>query len=168
MVYLDPTERLKKYNASATAGDVLREGLSLFHSSFSQDWHLTTFNGGGFDANVRSTSVSFVPHPFKFRKPTDSASGRFDVNIDIFNDGETFMSELLLARSEGASSRIELEYNVYFEAEEDSHITPIVLDVIKVAFALDSATITASRPNIQNKKFPNMIYTPSLFPGLVR
>lgn len=166
---LDPSERLKKHNASATSqyNGQKRECVSLFHSSFSQDWHLTTWNGGSFDANVRSESVTFIPHPFRFRLPDDTASGRFDMEVDFFNDAGTFMSELRAAASD-ATERVQLEYNVFLAAEEDSDISPLVLEVIRAPFTSTNCTILATRANIQNRKFPYMVYRPELFPGLKR
>ncbi|MAN46769.1 MAG: DUF1833 domain-containing protein [Alphaproteobacteria bacterium] len=164
---VDSSARLQKYYASAPAGEIAREGLSLFHSAFSQTWHFTNFPVE-FSANVRGGSVDFLTHPFRFREPDSSTTGKIEVLVDIFNSGPDFIAELQAAAAD-ASDRIEMEYNVYLEAGAGAERT-ILLDVqaVSPSQSSGSATIRAVGANVLNSQYPRKYYRTSKFPGLRR
>ena len=161
----DASLRLRKYYASAPAGEIARETISLTHSAFSQDWHLTNFQEA-FSANVDSVEVDFIIHPFTFREPEDSTTGRVEVQVDIFNTGPTFVAELQAAASD-ATETIQLVYGVYLEAESDPERT-FTLEVQSVALGTNSITARAVGPNVLDGRYPNKFYRTSKFPGLRR
>jgi len=163
----DSSERLKKYYASAPAGEIAREGLSLFHSAFSQTWHFTNYPEA-FSANVRGGSVNFLIHPFTFREPGASTTGKLEVLVDIYNSGRDFIAELQAAAAD-ASNRIEMEYNVYLDPGTDAEKT-LLLDVQAVSPSQDtsSATLRAVGANVLNSPYPRIYYRTSKFPGLRR
>lgn len=161
----DASARLKRYYASAPAGEYARETISLTHSGFSQDWHLTTYQEP-FSANVDGVSVDFLLHPFVFREPEDATTGRFEVLVDIFNTGPAFVAELQAASAD-ATERIQLVYGVYMDAETDPERT-YELEIATVGLGSNSITAKAVRANVLNAKYPRDFYRTGKFPGLRR
>ncbi|QYJ00744.1 DUF1833 domain-containing protein [Thalassovita mediterranea] len=161
----DLSARLQRYNASAPAGEVLRETLTLTHSAFSQDWHLTNFQSP-FSANVGGVAVDFLLHPFTFRRPEDSTSGRFEVQADIFNTGPVFIDQLQAAAAV-ATERIQLIYGAYLDAGTDPEET-FTLEVSGAAPGSNAVTVKAVIANMLNGKYPRDFYRSDKFPGLRR
>lgn len=160
------TERIKKYNAAAPAGEIARETISLFHPEFTQDWHFTR-HPVSFTGVVNGETVTFQPYPFDVTLPDRSATGRQEMQLTLFNSGPAFMAELQAAAGD-RETPIDAQYNVYFSGDAASHIVPVSLKI--AAFSLDSrnATGEATRFDTLNRPFPGIVYRGDQFPGLVR
>ena len=161
----DASDRLKKWRASATAGDIARETVSLFHSGFSQDWHLTTWQGG-FVGNVRGEEVTFIEHPFELERPPTTTNGRYEMKLNLFNT-QTLIAEIN-AISVTRSQAIECEFNQYFDAETDPEQTFGPMELTKIAGMNRGVSCTGTWLDFLNLGFPRMLYTTVLLPGLSR
>ncbi len=161
------SERWEKYNASAPAGELQRETISLFHPELPQDYHFTTWKGG-FTGNVRSSSVTFVEHPFNAKLPEASTSGRNEIQIDLFNSGPAFVSAIKAIKAD-VTTPIDMEYNVYFEADTDGvDAARRIMSGVRVGFNVQAVSIYGTWLDFLNKKFPRQIFSPTKFRGLVR
>lgn len=158
------TDRLKKWRASAPAGEVQLDCLTLKHPAFSQDWHFTN-NDQGFDAIIDGQSITTLVHPFKAKLPDIDTTGRQDLQLDIFNSGPQFVAELQAAAQ--ATVQIDCAYHVFFEPDTSPEET-ITLALTSVAITPKAASATARWADPLNRKFPSLFYRTDTFPGLSR
>ncbi len=160
------TPRMERMWASAPVGEVGRTGLSLTHSRFSRDWHLTS-SPTAFDGETSFGVVTFQPHPFEVERPELSAAGKADLKLSLFNSGAEFSSEILAAASL-PDEAIRVEVNDYLPDDQQSQIEAIILSLGKLAVTTQSCTGTATSVDFLNLPYPRGVYRSSLFRGLVR
>lgn len=161
-----PTERIKKYRASAPVGEIARETVSLSHSAFSQDWHFTTYPTA-FSGVVGGQTVQFEPYPFEVDLPEISASGRQEMTVSLFMSGPAFVAELQAAAAV-PTEPIMAEFNAYLSGSTAAQISPVTLAISDITIDERNATCRASRPDTLNRSFPGIVYRVDAFPGLDR
>jgi len=161
-----PTDRYKKYRASAPVGEIARETVSLSHSAFAATYHFTTYPSA-FTGIVQGSAVTFQPYPFEIDLPEASASGRQDMTIKLFMSGAEFAAQLQAAAAV-PTEPIMAEFNAYLPLDTASQIAPITLAINEITIDQSNATCRASRPDTLNRAFPGLQYRAEQFPGLVR
>lgn len=160
------SDRLKTYRASAPADEEGRICLSLTHSAFSEDYHFTPFKGG-FTGLIGGVSTDFEEYPVSPpRLPPKNTSGRYDMEVDLWNSGPAFVAELQAAAAV-PDEQIEVTYRLYLDAgaEPEEELT---FSVTSVALLDEAVTAQSSRGDILNKLFPSLRYGTDTFVGVSR
>ncbi len=161
----EPSARQKRIWTTAPPGDIPREVLSLVHPSFLRTHHLTT-HWQGFACEVRGELVEAVPHGFTARLPGVDDSGRYEMQVTLFNSGPAFARELAAAGASGVP--VLADYNVYGSTGE-APIRPALRFELG-GFAAQGSNVTASATlgDLVNVRCPVDYYRRDLFPGLDR
>lgn len=161
--------RVKRYYASAPAGEVMRETVSLYHPQFSQDWHLTS-DSVGFSADLGDGSVvTFTPAPFKVKLPPRDGSSAQSLTFSLANLGESIMAELAAMTADMATD-IRLEFRGYLDtgASATPDEGPLVLSLREIEVTPTQINGNATSVPLFATSVPRLTYTRQAFPGLSR
>lgn len=163
------SDRVKRYYASAPAGEVMQETVSLYHPQFSRDWHLTTAEAE-FTADLGTGEVvTFTPAPFAVRLPSRDASSSQKLNFGLANVGDEIMAELAAMTAE-MTTDIRLEFRGYLDtgptATPDEG--PLVLSLSEIEVTPLQINGTATSVPLFATSVPRLTYTRQWFPGLSR
>jgi hypothetical protein len=161
----EPSDRQKRIWTTAPPGDIPREVLSLVHPSFVRTHHLTT-HWEGFFCEVRGVRVEAVPHGFQARLPQLDDSGRYEMQISLFNSGPAFARELAAAGASGTP--VLADYNVYGATGEAAIRPGLRFELGGFAAQGSNVTASATLGDLVNVRFPVEYYRRDLFPGLDR
>jgi hypothetical protein len=161
--------RLAKIYASAPLDDEAYETMELRHPRFSRVWYITS-NPVIFQATLEdgTTRVDFDPIPFTVKLPGNEHGGRQDLQITISNVDRVFIDELELANAQ-PTARIDVVYRVFAKSDLTTPAaTPVRLSITDVQATNATVDAIASRADLLNHPFPNLVYEPLFYPGLVR
>jgi len=125
------------------------------------------------DGQVRRGSIDgavreFIPIPFVVSLPERSGDGQQDLGITVGNIGKemTIMVENAMKAPENP---IRFRYTIFIEGNTTPQINPpFELTLTDVMLTQKALTGTATRYQVFNRSFPNVVYKPSEWPGLVR
>lgn len=161
----EPSARQKRIWTTAPVDDIPREVLSLVHPHFQRTHHLTTHREA-FWCEVRGERVQAVPHGFEVKLPALDDSGRYELQIALFNSGPGFARELAAA---GASAQpVFADYNVYGSTGEAPIRPALRFELTGIGAQGLSVTASATLGDLVNVPFPVDYYRRGLFPGLDR
>lgn len=163
---LDP--KLKAIYAGSNASRPL-ETLEISH----EDWPVTQYivnddQTWQFELEDGSPKI-FIPVPFTVKLPTKDVEGRQDLSIIIANAGRE-----MIGMVETAAKRPNYPLQVNFRIFLDTPMSrpmnnpPLRLDIGEVTADNYTVTAVASRFEMLNRKWPTVLYTADMFPGLVR
>ena len=174
------SEALKEAYASNPVGQVIVETLEFRHPSFVDD----NGNPAAFRivnqfedvfATLEATAplqagqtVQFVAFAFDVQLPGFEEGQAPTLKITVDNVGRELMEQLELATASQAA--IEVTYRPYLltDLTGPQMDPPITMQVLSAEADLMSIAFDCSLDDVSNIAFPNRIYTPGAFPGLVR
>ena len=160
------------YNANPS-GFYYAEVLTIKHSALAQPLVLTNTTVE-FELTTDYGVHTAIPTPFTLTLPTKDTSGSQAMNVVISNREQSILDDVEWMARQPYEPAI-LTYNVVIKGVVDSsgvhepQYTPSArYDVTTFTVTEDSIVAMASRVNTHNKRWPKVIYTPDLFPGLDR
>jgi len=159
------------YNANPS-GAYYAEVISINHSALLEPVVITN-TSVEFLALVDTISRKVIPTPFTIKLPDKDTSGSQSMNIVISNR-EQNMIHAIEKMAEQPYEAAVCTYNVYIKGQSvfGVHVpqyTPSPRYDI-TSFSVDEGTIVAvaTKTNLHNRRWPKVLYTPTLFPGLDR
>lgn len=161
----EPTARQKRIWTTAPPDDIPREVLSLVHPAFVRTHHITT-QRAAFFCEVRGERVEALPHGFEVKLPALDDSGRYELQVSLFNSGPGFARELAAAGR--TAEPIFADYNVYGSTGEAPIRPGLRFELTGIAAQGQTVTATATLGDLVNVPFPVDFYRRGLFPGLDR
>jgi hypothetical protein len=113
-------------------------------------------------------TVTFVGCPFNFQLPDQSDSSTPELKISIDNVDRRMSRYIELAAP--SIVPIEITYRPYLESDPSTPQMDPPFNFVLSKVTVDIFTIngTATTSDVTNWGFPNRLYTPQDFPGLVR
>lgn len=163
-----PTQALRQYWASAPRDQELIETLELRHPAFSQAFYFASRREAVKAKLEDGTEVTFQPFPFAVRLPPSDAQGAQLLDISLGNVGQQLVDELEAAGRQ-PKERIEVVYRVYLLTDlGEPQNLPVRLSIDAITMTDTVLSAQAGRSDVLNRPFPTTVYTPQLFPGLVR
>jgi hypothetical protein len=174
------SQAIKEAYASAPTSELILHTLEFRHPSFVDDYGVPTAlrvvrdhnnltatleAGAPLDA---STPVYFIGYAFDFQLPSVEQSAVPEIVITIDNVSREI--EANLERAVLSPSKVEVTYRPYLASDlsQPQMNPPLTLTVTAIEASDLTVTCRATFGDLANKRFPNVDYTPTLFPGLVR
>lgn len=177
----DLTEAIQEAYASASTDEVILHTLELNHPSFSEPVRVVRDFGelleaateyGGLDIYGHTlgledgTSANFAGMMFDFELPEQEQNKVPELSITLDNvtrDVTQYLDTAVLT-----DSPITVTYREYLLSSPNTiQYTLSGLSVRKVKCSNARVTMTALFTNLHNKAFPNKVYRPSEYPGLL-
>jgi len=161
---------IKEAYASATG--IIYHTLELRHPDFDtpirvvrdhQDLTATLEDTAPSDPGAQVTFVGFA---FDFSKPEVSPTGVPQLTITMDNVSRDIVANIELAM--GSTELVKVTYREYLDSDltGPQNDPPIHMDIISISATVFQVTATAGFPNLMNRKFPTLSYSPEEFPGV--
>jgi hypothetical protein len=160
------TPELQRIYSSAPNNTRFYEGLVLTHSAWTDPIAIMTNTVVPMTKVLNGENIEFQPAAFAITLPKRDDFGLVElaVSFPLVSRG---MVELI-ERAERAQKSILAKLTVYIDASPDPQMTPIELQLNKIAMNETEVTGVAARIDLLNKVFPRRIVRPESFPGLYR
>lgn len=160
--------------ASAPAEEVIYHTLELWHTAFSAPIRVVR-DIADLDARLEPEAarnpgevVTFVGYSFDLVPPDQSTTAVPQCTIEIDNVDRLILGELDKAAVSGEAT-IAIYRAFLASALDDGpeNQPPMVLTLFQVSATPFRITATAGFPDLVNRRFPRLDYSPERFPGLV-
>lgn len=163
---------IKEAYAVAPANVIIYHTLELWHPAFSapirvvRDYEDLTATLEASAPRNANQAVTFIAFNFDFTKPEVSSTGVPQITITMDN-----VDRAIVANIEAALSSTELVTVIYREfistdLSSPQNNPPLTMTITNVVADLFKVTATAGFPNLHNKRFPTLEYSPETFHGL--
>lgn len=130
-----------------------------------------TNNYHGFQSvDEGNNPIIFLPIPFKVKLPTKGKNELPTMTVAIANPNQLVSDYIRTAKT--ARHVVTIKFRPYLSvaggasAPQVQLPVPMTFVVGSVSFGIDKVECQCVFPNIENKRFPNQMYTARLFPGL--
>ncbi|CAB4122145.1 Domain of unknown function DUF1833 [uncultured Caudovirales phage] len=174
------SQALREAYASAPSNSIIIHTLEFRHPSFIddsgantalrvvRDWvDLTAYLEANAPLNA-GKQVTFTAYAFDFQLPEMSGGAAPEITITI--DNVSRLIEQNLERAILSPYPVEVTYRPYLSTDlSGPQMNPPLTMIIKSVETSDlSVMARAGFPDLANKRFPALDYTPTQFPGLIR
>ncbi len=170
----DPTltAALKEAYAAAPADIVILHTLELNHASFSQPLRVVR-DYATVSVKLEATAphdpngwATFAPYPFDFKLPPAGNQGVPELELTIDNVGAD-----LIAAFDGAANSttpVTMIYRPYLTSDLSLPTMNPPLQMVLRSISADMFRITAKAGfgDLGNRRFPSLLYTTQVYPGL--
>jgi hypothetical protein len=162
------TPQLQRLYASAPTGEAIWETLEISHPEFSQTRWITN-TALPFTATIETgEAIDFITLPFSAKLPASNGGGTQELALVIDNVDREIIEELERASTD-PTTRIAVKYRAFASSDlTRPGSDPIDLSISEVSANMTRIEATAGRTDVLNKKFPAVLYTVALYPGLDR
>lgn len=166
---LEATSLLKQSWVSAPVNNDIWQTIELSHSRFTKTWYFTDA-AEGFTGTLEDgvTQIAFEAMPFLLRLPSSTSEGLPEIAVTLSNAGQEMVEELAKANA-APRERIGCVVRVYLSNDLTTvQNIPLRLGISQINMNDEAITGIATRSDVLNMRFPYTVYTPELFPGLMR
>lgn len=157
-----------------TLADAIREAYTVAPVD-AIIYHTLTFNHPDFTVPARvvygyeditAAGEDFIAMPFTFQLPEVSGDGPPQLKITIDNVSRVLLESIEKAAE--SSKQIEVVYRAFLNTDltQPQNNPPLRLTLSSITCNVQTITAVATLANFVNKKWPRVVYTDNLFPGL--
>jgi hypothetical protein len=165
---IGPNASLRRFIVEAPPWDQLIDSLELRHPGWSQSFVLANY--------FKSLRLRFedgrvqdsIPLGFAVELPGAGTKGRQDMQVAIDNVSAEIWQALEIAQAQ-PEFPITLVWRAFLRTDLNAPCAqPITLAAYQVSATLTGIQLTAQRSDAINMRWPNVVYRPERWPGLLR
>lgn len=159
---------LIRWIVAAPPDDMWLDVLELTHPNWPQGYVIINYTSPLEVVFENGRRVTATPVSFQVDLPDAGTDGRQDMTIAMDNVGGDMWTALERAE-QSPQFPITICWRAYLTSQTGSpQAVPVVLTVTQVSVTKHAISLTASRTDIINRKWPRVFYKSERWPGLVR
>lgn len=165
---IGPTAELVRWMIAAPPDEMWLDVLELTHPNWPQGYVLINYPEPLSVIFETGRTVTCTPVAFQLDLPDAGTDGRQDMSIAMDNVGGEMWTALELAQQR-PDFPITVTWRAYTNKQRGNpQAMPVTLSVTSVAATKEAISLTASRTDIINRKWPRVFYRAERWPGLNR
>ena len=159
---------LQWLNNAPPFGGAWLDTLIIRHASWAAPFYLVAAPSALTMRLEDNEAHIFVPYSFRIQLPGSGVNGKQELQIQIDNTGGDVWEALEVAQQMPAMP-ITVEWRVFLSDDlTKPQAPPYILTASRVSATTQAVQITAARADLINRRWPNVVYRPDRWPGLVR